>query len=114
MPEEPIWKQAWVLDLAKQGGGALVVLILAFGLLRPMMKNLVNRDLAELEMQQASQQALLTQEAQTQSALTDHGTAAGGALEHMEGNASLDSIRALAAEDPKRVANVVRTWVENG
>ena len=65
-------------------------------------------------MQQASQQALLTQEAQTQSALTDHGTAAGGALEHMEGNASLDSIRALAAEDPKRVANVVRTWVENG
>ena len=114
LPEEPIWKQAWVLDLAKQGGGALVVLILAFGLLRPMMKNLVNRDLAELEMQQASQQALLTQEAQTQSALTDHGTAAGGALEHMEGNASLDSIRALAAEDPKRVANVVRTWVENG
>ena len=114
LPEEPIWKQAWVLDLAKQAGGGLLVLILAFGLLRPMMKNLVNRDLAELEMHQAAQQARLTQEAQVQRALPEASVGADGAIEHIESNASLDSIRALAAEDPKRVANVVRTWVENG
>ena len=33
LPAEPLWKQPWVLDLAKQGVGGLLVLILAFGLL---------------------------------------------------------------------------------
>ena len=34
-------------DAAKQGGGVLLLLVILFGVLRPMMKNLVNRDLAE-------------------------------------------------------------------
>ena len=113
LPAEPIWKQPWILDLAKQGAGGLLVLIIAFGLLRPMMKNLVNRDLAELEMHQSDQQARLAHDNDAQAALADHSMGT-GALEHTESSSQLDAIRALANEDPKRVANVMRTWVENG
>ncbi len=40
LPDIPIWEQAWVLSLAKQLLGALAVLFIAIGVLRPMLRNL--------------------------------------------------------------------------
>lgn len=41
LPEPPIWEQPWVWDVGKQVLGALLVLFLVFGVLRPAMKTLV-------------------------------------------------------------------------
>ena len=40
LPEVPMWEQGWFLDIVKQVGGLLLVLILIFVVLRPTMKRL--------------------------------------------------------------------------
>ena len=62
-------------------------------------------------MHQAAQQARAPQDVEGQAALADN-SMGGGELEHMQTSSQLDAIRALANGDPKRVANVMRTWVE--
>ena len=113
LPPEPIWKQAWVLNLAKQAGGVLLILLIAFGVLRPAMRNLVNRDLAEREMEQASveQARLAAPEAQLGETMNTE-TGEMLSLENSTDQANIDAIRQLVADDPKRVANVVKNWVE--
>ena len=109
LPPVPLWKQAWVLDVAKQGGGVLLILLIVFGVLRPAMKQLVSRDLAERELQQATVE---------QARLAGPGGEAEGAAGELAaigaGNepASIDTVRSLVQQDPKRVANVVKNWVE--
>ncbi len=41
LPEQPLWEQPWVWDVGKQVLGALLVLFLVFGVLRPAMRTLV-------------------------------------------------------------------------
>jgi len=106
LPEPPLWKQAWVHDLAKQAGGALLVLLVAFGVLRPFMRNLVHRDLAERELESRAEQAQLTGPEESPGLLA-HGARGGDYLSRVE------ALRSLAAEDPRRVASVVKTWVED-
>jgi flagellar M-ring protein FliF len=43
MPEVPIWKQPWALDMGKQLLSVIVVLILVFNFLRPMLYGLFGR-----------------------------------------------------------------------
>jgi len=43
LPVVPVWEQEWFWSLVKQGGAALVVLVLVFGVLRPAVKGLVGR-----------------------------------------------------------------------
>ncbi len=40
LPEVPIWEQGWFIDIVKQVGGLLLVLILIFFVLKPTMKRL--------------------------------------------------------------------------
>ncbi len=91
--ETPIWKDpeniATAKEVAKSAGIALVALYLLLGVLRPLLRSLA-----------AS-------------------SAARPALEAIEGEARpagpgedpVQAVRALARQDPKRVANVVKTWV---
>ncbi len=113
LPEKPIWEQPWVWTLARQVGGGLLVLVLGFGVLRPLMRNLVARDAAEREAAAAVERARLTAEATGESG--DENTPGGGrrALGHAERD-DAETIRRLVQQDPKRVANVVKTWVADG
>lgn len=43
LPELPIWEQPWVWDVAKQALGAIFVLFLVFGVIRPTIKSLIIR-----------------------------------------------------------------------
>ncbi len=53
VPEEPLWKQSWFLDLAKQVVAVLAVLFLIFGVLRPAVRSLIARDEEEKRALQA-------------------------------------------------------------
>ncbi|NIV34333.1 MAG: flagellar M-ring protein FliF, partial [Anaerolineae bacterium] len=43
LPDEPIWQQAWVAAAGKQFLAGVVVLLLAFGILRPVMRELATK-----------------------------------------------------------------------
>jgi len=40
LPEQPIWEKSWVWDVAKQFMGGVLLLLILFGVLRPVIKNL--------------------------------------------------------------------------
>ncbi len=45
-PEIPLWNRPGMLDLFKQGAGVLIALLVAFGLLRPLLKGLLRSETA--------------------------------------------------------------------
>ncbi len=102
---QPWWQQPWVLDIGKQLFGGLLVLILIFSVLRPLLRSLtqvpapVQRDedmpVDEVELQRQAMQT----EAQREMQAATH-----------EDN--LKTAKEIAKQDPKRVVQVVRSWLE--
>jgi len=97
----PIWQRPMVRDIARMVLGALVLIALALGVLRPLIKNLANHALVP------TQTALLSAE----------GPASGPGMGSPTASSSLAyeqqivQARGLVTQDPKRVAQVVKTWV---
>jgi len=104
LPEAPFWEQAWILSLAKQLLGALAVLFIAIGVLRPMLRNLSTQgkyaSAHALPAGQAGGQLALGED---QFTLSNQSPASGQQL--------MDMASTMAKEDPKRVAQVLNTWV---
>ncbi|MBT8430651.1 MAG: flagellar M-ring protein FliF, partial [Gammaproteobacteria bacterium] len=118
LPEIPIWEQGWFLDIVKQVGGLLLVLILIFFVLKPTMKRLTatHASVAGGSDGAARIEGPLTQnhesgsEGQGNLLLGSDGEPislpGGGKYENI-----MDAARQLVDEDPKRVAQLVKTWV---
>ena len=104
LPEDPWWRQPQVWDIAKQVLGALLIIFLILGVLRPVLRNLAqppklddedeDEALTELERQKAQMQEELEREIQ----VADYET-------------NMQTAKTLARQDPKRVAQVVRSWI---
>lgn len=133
LPELPLWEQGWFLDVIKQAVAVLAVLFLLFGVLRPTMRGLVGRDEAEkkaTEMAEGKAKA----EAAAASAVRfnqDGTPVAVPAGEGMTGfempqaaedlllldmpksyEHRLEYVKRLIDDDPKIVAQVIKTWVK--
>ena len=97
-PIEPpaIWEKPVVRDVAKQVLGAAVVLAIVFGVVRPMLSNVV------------------ASHAESQSAQAAIAGAAGGghaALAAPNYDDKVTAARNISGHDPARVAQVVKQWV---
>ena len=104
LPELPIFRQPWVWDIARLAMGAIGFILLVFGVVRPVLRGLATRTVR-----------------QTAPALADAGPVS--QLEMMEAPAGqtlrrtgsyeqeLDMAKSIVLQDPKRVAQVVKTWV---
>lgn len=113
---EAIWKRAEIRDYVRQALGAIVVLILIFAVLRPLLRSLMtprkfvaDSGDGEVDVQRA---ALAHQAGQL--ALASNGAeAAAGAipLAPPAYEQRLTAARGVVTQDPKRVAQVVKTWV---
>jgi flagellar M-ring protein FliF len=100
----PLWEQAWVLSIAKLVAGLIAVLVLVFAVLKPLMRNLLTH----------GGRPMLA-------ALPGGGTDENPAPRGNEGAAPANTplayeqqlalAKTLVGQDPKRVAQVVRTWV---
>jgi flagellar M-ring protein FliF len=94
----PVWKQPDVLALAKEGGKALlflvITMIVVFGVVRPAIRNIGTR-------------AVVVQPTLEQQAAIANAAKAGDAMQL----SPLDQMRQLAKNDPATVANVVKAWV---
>ncbi len=109
MPDLAIWEQDWFWGAVKQGGAVLFVLVIVFGVLRPILKNLST--------------AAAPQERYSGGELEGIGGDFGEEAEVGVSGESLlpgpndtyqrqiDAVRTLVAEDPGRVANVVKQWL---
>jgi flagellar M-ring protein FliF len=117
LPELPIWEQSWFWGVVKQALGGLVVLFLIFGVLRPTLRSLMKpvevRAITDADNEgvDGSQKAL------------PHGT--GGNASPEDGGEEdllmldspsgyekrVDFAQKMVDDDPKRVAQVVKTWV---
>ncbi|WP_372981436.1 flagellar basal-body MS-ring/collar protein FliF [Marinobacter sediminum] len=108
------WEQPWFWDLMKQVLAGLVILVLVLGLLRPTLKSLSGSgqrersgsdgdrgygDLDSIEGGQELRQAISGQDELLLPGATD------------SYDRQLNSLKGLIAEDPARVAQVMRQWV---
>lgn len=105
-PEPALWEKPFVRDLIKQGLGALLVLALVFGLLRPMFRSLLHPP-------QPARRALAVEGSSDlleggQGAI-DEGVAPARA--RLSYDDKVAAARSLAGQDPKQVAQVVKQWV---
>ncbi|BES71978.1 flagellar basal-body MS-ring/collar protein FliF [Marinobacter nanhaiticus D15-8W] len=114
--EEPgFWEQPWFWDLMKQVLAGLVILILVLGLLRPTLKSLsgAGRQERESEMGGAGEYDSLEN--------LGGDDALRSAMERSEDlllpgagdgyDSQLNALKGVIAEDPARVAQVMRQWV---
>ncbi|MEQ1439331.1 flagellar basal-body MS-ring/collar protein FliF [Fontimonas sp. SYSU GA230001] len=108
-PQElPLWERPQLIDIARQVGGVAVVLVLIFFVLRPLLRSLMA---APLRAQPAA--ALPAGAAAEAVAASDQLTLTPGAPALPVGayEQKLQTARAAVAQDPKRVAQVVKTWI---
>ena len=104
IPDEQFWQKDIFWSIVKQVSGALFILAMVFGVLRPMLKSLAtNKEegLPYLEETELPQGEL----------------AYDGALAIQDANdyeSQLNLLRQVVDKEPKRVAQVVKTWVERG
>ncbi|MCR8921654.1 flagellar M-ring protein FliF [Dasania sp. GY-MA-18] len=116
--EQPLWQQPEMVNLAKKVLGGLFVLVIIFGVLRPVMRNLTDtsKEMRELE----AQEALNDLSADLGGDLADETvTLSGGDSMLLTGpgqnyEQQINAVKGLIAEDPGRVAQVVKQWVNSG
>ncbi|MCB1760774.1 MAG: flagellar M-ring protein FliF [Gammaproteobacteria bacterium] len=112
LPEIAIWEQPWVWDVAKQVGGVLLVLILIFFVLRPTMHRLTSPPVSADSRAEGEEGEGEGGEGGQQAALAAGGAGSAFRLPGPEAyQDTLDAARQMVNEDPKRVAQVVRSWI---
>jgi flagellar M-ring protein FliF len=120
LPEIPMWEESWFWDLVRQAGGWLLALLLILLVLRPAMSRLLHHATVV-----HTSSNMVAAGAGGGAGAGGAGAYAGGEMMdqlgmddgslHLPGPRSyektLDAARNMIAEDPKRVAQVVRKWI---
>ncbi|WP_222908878.1 flagellar basal-body MS-ring/collar protein FliF [Pseudomonas sp. DNDY-54] len=112
----PFYSQPWFWDIVKQVLGVLFILVLVFGVLRPVLNNLTNAGKGK-ELQSVGGDAELGDIDGLDGGLSNDRVSLSGPQSIMlpsptEGyDAQLNAIKNLVAEDPGRVAQVVKEWI---
>lgn len=101
LPDVPIWEQAWLQDVLKKILGVALVLVLFFGVLKPVMKLLAKQPAAI---------NTLNQQALADDALDALSQADIPRLPGSYG-ANMEAATQIARDDPRLVAQVVKSWV---
>ncbi|CAK9890540.1 MULTISPECIES: flagellar basal-body MS-ring/collar protein FliF [Pseudomonas] len=112
--EIPFYSQPWFWDIIKQVMGVLFILVLVFGVLRPVLNNITGNGKqgagADGDMELGGMLGL-------DGDLANDRVSLGGPQSILlpspsEGyDAQLNAIKSLVAEDPGRVAQVVKEWI---
>ncbi|KTC79351.1 flagellar basal-body MS-ring/collar protein FliF [Legionella cherrii] len=102
IPEERFWQKEIFWSIVKQAAAAVFVLALIFGVLRPMLKTLAsNRNVVSV-----------ASDEQPIGDLTYDGTISIKDANDYE--SQLNLLRQVVDKEPKRVAQVVKNWVDRG
>lgn len=119
LPALPLWEQSWFWDLLKQLGGVLIAVLLIFGVLRPTMRRLTQPHAGELTGADGVRGEMAPGSA---GHVGEGGVTARGLMLDKDGEPVklpgpagyenvLQALRDCVDEDPKRVAQLVKTWI---
>jgi flagellar M-ring protein FliF len=100
----PLWEQPMIRDIAKLVAGLIILLVLVFSVLRPLVKGLLT----------PARQAFAAPPMEATVAAGPRGAAAAAtpqAAQPLAYEQQLAQARTLVSQDPKRVAQVVKTMV---
>ncbi len=101
---EPLWQRPIFRDMVKLGLGAVVLLVLSLGVLRPLVRGLLNPVKAQLAApRDAGPRQIEADLLPKSSQVTKQATA--------DYEQQVAQARAMAGQDPRRVAQVVKAWV---
>ncbi|MGK9064978.1 flagellar basal-body MS-ring/collar protein FliF [Stutzerimonas chloritidismutans] len=115
--DSPFYTQPWFWDIVKQVLGVLFILVLVFGVLRPVLNNLTNAGKGKELAPVAAGDAELGDMEGIEGSLASDRVSLSGPQSIMlpsptEGyDAQLNAIKNLVADDPGRVAQVVKEWI---
>lgn len=118
--EIPFYTEPWFWGIVKQVLGVLFILVLVFGVLRPLLRNVVGTTKSkELTTGERSEDPSFGGIDDLDAGLAEDRVSLGGPQNLMlpspsEGyDAQLNAIKSLVAEDPGRVAQVVKEWINS-
>ncbi len=112
LPAPPLWKQPWLWDLGKQVLGGIAVLLLIFGVLRPLLRSLAEKAAALPVPLGAVPGGAAGPAGIGEDQLTLSGQPGTQRLGGPGGyEERLQTAKTMATQDPKRVAQVVKGWV---
>lgn len=112
--ETPFYAQPWFWDIIKQAMGIIFILVLVFGVLRPVLNNITGKG---KELVGVDGDLELGGMGSLDGELANDRVTLGGPQSILlpspsEGyDAQLNAIKSLVAEDPGRVAQVVKEWI---
>ncbi len=121
MPSLPLWQQPWVWSVAKLAAAVLVVLALIFAVLRPMMRSLFPppREATLVDESDAEGEDETDEYDEEESRQDEEARSLEQESEELlmlEGpqgyEKRLEFVRRLIQEDPDRVVQVIKNWVE--
>ena len=113
----PFYAQPWFWDITKQILGAAFILALVFGVLRPLLNNLTGNKGKALVPVEGELGGLGNMGSLNDELSEDQLSLSGSAQQIMLANpsegyeAQLNAIKTLVAENPGRVAEVVKEWI---
>lgn len=116
LPEPGLLEQPWIWDVAKQAAGVLGLLVVVFGVLKPVMRSLAVKGGQSLPA--ATAMVAVGADGTPQAVGEDQLSLSGANPQQpqLEGpragyQQNLEMARGVVNEDPKRVAQVVKNWV---
>jgi len=114
----PIWHESWFWNLVKQLLAGLAVLLIIFGVIRPMLKDLSKREETYLEYPEdvPEEEEELENVDEISKALEQMNeeveqTAVESEAESEEEQEILEKVRTIVAADPKVAAHVIKQWM---
>ena len=109
----PLWQRPEVRDAARQVLGALVVLVLIFAVLRPLLRNLMGTARTASGMDPGGAPLHLASNGRVAEAedRVSLGDGRGPPQQALPYEQKLATARGAVAQDPKRVAQLVKTWI---
>jgi flagellar M-ring protein FliF len=113
-PSQPFWERPGMLDLIKQGAGILVALLVAFGLLRPLLRGLSRAPAPGTALAVATPNGAPTPTISVRvddDEEEDELVRLGGMPPQIAYEQRIGVARRMVNENPKQVAQVVRSWV---
>ncbi|WP_029407183.1 flagellar basal-body MS-ring/collar protein FliF [Thiomicrorhabdus sp. Milos-T2] len=114
----PIWQESWFWNLVKQLLAGLAVLIIIFGVIRPMLRDLSKKEETYLEYPEdvPEEEEQLENVDEISKALEQMNeeveqTAVESEAESQAEHELLEKVRAIVAADPKVAAHVIKQWM---
>ncbi|HWU76129.1 MAG TPA: flagellar basal-body MS-ring/collar protein FliF [Rhodanobacter sp.] len=114
LPEQPLWQRPGAMDLIKQGIGILVALLVAFGLLRPLLKGALRGETAtktKTKELAGPTHAINVHDDDDETGDVSKPAMLSGSAPQLVYEQRIDAARKMVAEDSKQVAQVVKNWV---